>query len=68
MKLYAVLDDGMLVSQLFRTLEAAINYIIEDYKEYTRVSAELLVEIREELEAEGYTGNWEIVEVWFGEE
>ena len=68
MKLYAVLDDGILVSQLFRTYEAAVNYIVEDYEKYKLVSAEFLVEIRENLEAEGYTGDWEIVDVWLGEE
>ena len=68
MKLYAVLDDGILVSQLFRTHEAAVNYIVEDYEKYKQASAELVIEIRENLEAEWYTGDWEIVEVWFGEE
>lgn len=68
MKLYAVLDDGILVSRLFRTHEAAVNYIVEDYEKYKQASAELLIEIRENLEAEWYTGDWEIVEVWFGEE
>lgn len=68
MKLYAVLDDGILVSQLFRTYEAAVNYIVEDYEKYKLVSAEFLVEIRENLEAEGYTGDWEIVDVWLDEE
>lgn len=68
MKLYAVLDDGILVSRLFRTHEAAVNYIIEDYEKYKQASAELIIEIRENLEAEWYTGDWEIVEVWLGEE
>ena len=64
MKLYAVLDDGILVSQLFRTYDAAVDFIISDYKNYKQVSDDLLTEIREELECEGCTGDWEIVDTW----
>jgi hypothetical protein len=64
MKLYAVLDDGILVSQLFRTYDAAVDFIISDYKNYKQVSDDLLTEIREELECEGRTGDWEIVDTW----
>lgn len=64
MKLYAVLDDGMFLSSLFRTYDAAVDFIISDYKNYKLVSDDLLTEIREELEYVGRTGDWEIVDTW----
>ena len=64
MKLYAVLDDGMLLPSLFRTYDAAVDFIMSDYKNYKQVSDDLLTEIREELEYVGRTGDWEIVDTW----
>ena len=64
MTLYAVLDDGMLLSRLFRTYDAAVDFIVKDYKNYKLVSDIFLTEIRKELECTGRTGDWEIVDTW----